>query len=154
MRDDVAAGRDCKTMIRANLACMDRLSDERPDARPVVYYDGGCPVCSREIGQYRRRAGGEGFEWLDVTRADGAQLGAGLTREAALGRMHVRRADGTLVSGAAAFAEIWRGMRGLRWLGALVAVPPFDAAAEVLYRVFLRVRPLWRRGASATRRRG
>ncbi|MCW8306606.1 DUF393 domain-containing protein [Acidiphilium sp. PA] len=141
-------------MIRANLACMDRLSDEGPDARPVVYYDGGCPVCSREIGQYQRRAGGAGFDWMDVTTADAAQLGAGLTREAALGRMHVRRADGTLVSGAAAFAEIWRGMRGLRWLGRLVGVPPFDVAAEFGYRVFLRVRPLWRRGAPARPRRG
>jgi predicted DCC family thiol-disulfide oxidoreductase YuxK len=112
--------------------------------RPTVYYDGGCPVCSREIGYYRARAGGEGFDWVDVTAADAARLGPDLTREAALARMHVRRADGTMVTGAAAFAEIWRGMRGLRWLGRLLAVPPVGAAAEVLYSVFLRVRTRWR----------
>lgn len=53
-------------------------------------------------------------------------------------------ADGTLASGAAAFAEIWRGMPGLRWPGRLVGVPPFDALAGLGYRGFLRIRALWR----------
>jgi predicted DCC family thiol-disulfide oxidoreductase YuxK len=112
-------------------------------ARPTVYYDGACPVCAREIRLYERRPGSEGFDWVDVARPEAA-LGPGLTREAALARMHVRRADGTLVSGAAAFAEIWRGMPGLRWLGRLIAVPPFGALAELGYRGFLRIRALWR----------
>ena len=110
--------------------------------RPTVYYDGACPVCAKEVSYYRRRAG-EAFTWVDVGRAD-APLGAGLSREAALARMHVRLADGTLVAGAAAFAEIWRGMPGLGWLGRLVSAPPVSAFAELGYRVFLRVRRLWR----------
>lgn len=108
-----------------------------------VYYDGGCPVCSREIAFYRARPGAEGFRWTDVN-AEGALLGPGLTREAALARMHVRRADGTLLSGAAAFAEMWRHMPGLGWLGRLVALPPFGGLAELGYRGFLRLRGLWR----------
>jgi predicted DCC family thiol-disulfide oxidoreductase YuxK len=58
--------------------------------------------------------------------------------------MHLRRADGTIVSGAAAFAEIWRGMPGLRWLGQLLGVAPFGAIAEFGYRIFLSARKLWR----------
>ena len=112
--------------------------------RPTVYFDGGCPVCSREIGFYQRRAGGESLHWVDVTQADEAALGPGLSREAALARIHVRRADGTFVDGAAAFAEIWRGMPGLRWLGLVLAVPPFGAIAEFGYRIFLSARKLWR----------
>lgn len=34
---------------------------------PTVYYDGGCPVCSREINFYRHRPGGESLAWVDVT---------------------------------------------------------------------------------------
>jgi predicted DCC family thiol-disulfide oxidoreductase YuxK len=113
-------------------------------ARPTVYFDGGCPVCSREIRFYQRRPGGGAFAWVDVTRADAASLGPGLSREAALARMHVRRADGTLVAGAAAFAELWRGTPGLRWLGRLLAIPPLGVLAELGYRVFLRTRTLWR----------
>ncbi len=108
-----------------------------------VYYDGGCPVCSREIAFYRARPGADGFTWIDVN-GDPSLLGPGLTREAALARMHVRRADGTLLDGAAAFAEMWRHMPGFTWLGRLLAVPPFGALAELAYRVFLVSRKLWR----------
>jgi predicted DCC family thiol-disulfide oxidoreductase YuxK len=112
--------------------------------RPIVYYDGGCPVCSREIKIYRARPGQDSFAWVDVTQADDAALGPGLSRSAAMARMHVRRADGIVVSGAAAFAEIWRGMPGLKWLGTLLGIPPFGALAECGYLIFLRVRKLWR----------
>lgn len=108
-----------------------------------VYYDGGCPVCSREIALYRSRPGAERFEWVDVS-APGAQLGSGLTPRAALARMHVRTRDGALLQGAAAFAAMWRLMPGFRWLGRLVATPPLGVLAEAGYRLFLLVRRLWR----------
>ncbi len=109
-----------------------------------VFYDGGCPVCSREIAFYRTRPGADSFDWVDVNLAEGS-LGADLSREAALSRLHVRLADGTLLSGAAAFAAMWRCMPGLRWLGRLLTVPPFGILAELGYRIFLRVRRIWRR---------
>jgi predicted DCC family thiol-disulfide oxidoreductase YuxK len=112
--------------------------------RPTVYYDGACPVCSREVQFYQGRDGANSFVWVDVAQADEAALGPGLSRNEALARMHVRRADGTIVAGAAAFAEIWRGMPGLRWLARLMAVPPCGALAELGYRLFLRARKLWR----------
>jgi predicted DCC family thiol-disulfide oxidoreductase YuxK len=108
-----------------------------------VFYDGGCPVCRREIGYYRARRGADGFEWVDVNGPAPA-LGPGLSREAALARMHVRLADGTLLSGAAAFAAMWRRMPGFRTLGLLLAIPPFGALAELGYRGFLRIRRHWR----------
>jgi predicted DCC family thiol-disulfide oxidoreductase YuxK len=109
-----------------------------------VYYDGGCPVCSREIAFYKARPGADGFVWVDVSHAESPDLGSGLTRDKALARMHVRRADGTLLSGAAAFAEMWRRMPGFRWLGRVLAVPPFGSLAELGYRGFLLARKLWR----------
>jgi predicted DCC family thiol-disulfide oxidoreductase YuxK len=112
--------------------------------RMQVFYDGGCPVCSREIAFYRSRRGADGFEWVDVHRAD-SPLGPGLSREAAIARLHVRLADGTLVSGAAAFAALWRGMPGFSWLGRWLQVPPFGALAEFAYLIFLRLRRVWRR---------
>jgi len=38
-----------------------------------VYYDVGCPVCSRKIALSRSRRGAERFEWVDVS-APGAEL--------------------------------------------------------------------------------
>lgn len=109
----------------------------------TVYYDGACPVCAREIGFYRGRQGAERIDWIDVA-APGAATGPGFTRDAALRRIHVRRADGTLASGAAAFAEIWRQLPGFRRLGLAVGAPPVRPVAELAYRGFLRLRKLWR----------
>jgi predicted DCC family thiol-disulfide oxidoreductase YuxK len=109
-----------------------------------VYYDGGCPVCAREIAFYKSRPGADGLKWVDVRDSAPEALGPDLTAERALARMHVRRADGTLLSGAAAFAELWRRMPGFRFLGRLLAVPPFGALAEFSYRGFLMIRKSWR----------
>lgn len=110
----------------------------------TVYYDGACPVCSREIALYRRQPGGESCCWVDATRADPMQLGADLDPHRALARLHVRRPDGTLVDGAAAFALLWQRFPKTRWLGRVAALPPVTALLEGVYRVFLRLRPLWR----------
>ena len=56
-------------------------------------------------------------------------------------RFHVRRSDGRLVSGAAAFAELWKATPGWRWLGHVAALPPLVWIAEGAYRLFLLVRP-------------
>lgn len=125
-----------------------------PDGRPAdaasltVYFDGACPVCSREIAAYRRQAGADACAWVDVSACEPAVLGADLSREQALARMHVRRADGSLVSGAAAFAEMWRALPATRWMGRLASWAPLTALLELAYRAFLRVRRAWRRPAS------
>jgi predicted DCC family thiol-disulfide oxidoreductase YuxK len=120
--------------------------------RCTVYYDGACPVCSREIAHYRTREGAERLAFVDVSAAGAAEPPApDLSREAALERMHVRLADGRLVSGAAAFAALWSALPGWRALGRFAALPGVAQAAELAYRLFLRTRPLWRR---STRRDG
>jgi predicted DCC family thiol-disulfide oxidoreductase YuxK len=115
-----------------------------PDGTTTVYYDGGCPVCSREIGQYRRARGAERLDFVDVSSCEAAVLGTALTREQALARMHVRQADGRMVSGAAAFAALWRSLPGWAWLGRIAALPPVLLVLEIGYRGFLRVRKIWR----------
>ena len=82
---------------------------------------------------------------MDVSTADDAALGAGLTAEAAIRRMHVRDADGRLVDGAAAFARIWSSLPRTRLLGRVAGTRPALAVLEPAYRLFLKVRPLWRR---------
>jgi len=110
----------------------------------TVYYDSACPICSREIAQYRKVQGAERLDFVDVTACDANRLGPGLSRDAALARMHVRRADGSLASGAAAFAAIWQQLPKLAWAGRLAASPVVLPALEIGYRVFLRFRRLWR----------
>ncbi|PWE18868.1 DUF393 domain-containing protein [Marinicauda salina] len=112
-------------------------SEAEPADAPEVYYDGACPLCRAEIGFYRDRGAEACFR--NIAEADAPP--PELSRDAALKRFHVRRPDGRLVSGAAAFAELWKSMPGWRWLGHVAAVPPFVWIGEGLYRAFLIVRP-------------
>lgn len=117
------------------------------DARTTVYFDGACPVCAREVAMYRRQPGGEALAWVDVSRCEASALGADLDRPTALARMHVRRADGRLVSGAAAFVALWQVLPRWAWLGRLFGSRPAVALLEFAYRGFLVVRRVWRPGA-------
>jgi predicted DCC family thiol-disulfide oxidoreductase YuxK len=110
----------------------------------TVYFDGACPVCSREIAHYRGQRGSEAIAWVDASSCDEAQLGPGLDRSVALGRFHVRKADGTLTSGVAAFVALWSRLPAFAWLAALASSRPVLALLESGYSIFLRVRPLWR----------
>jgi predicted DCC family thiol-disulfide oxidoreductase YuxK len=111
----------------------------------TVYYDGACPVCSREIGFYRGRAGESGAVFIDVARGDGAPA-PDLTREAALARFHVRLPDGRLVSGARAFLALWAVTPGFRLAARVLSLPPLPWMLEGGYRGFLRLRRAWRPG--------
>lgn len=117
---------------------------DTPSPALCVYYDGGCPLCRAEIATYQRTEGGDAVMWVDAHGCPPAALGPGLQRPDALARLHVRRADGTLLHGAAAFAEIWATLPRWRWLARLVRLPGVLPVLELGYRGFLRVRPLWR----------
>lgn len=117
-----------------------------PQATPcelAVYFDGGCPVCSREIAFYRRLSGAERISWVDARHCAPEVLGAGLERETALARFHVRRGDGALVSGGAAFVEVWACFPAWAWLSRLAGLPPVQRGLELAYEAFLRLRKLW-----------
>jgi predicted DCC family thiol-disulfide oxidoreductase YuxK len=130
-----------------------RVAPLKPLAACTVYFDGLCPVCSREISAYRRLRGGEGIAWVDASRCEEAALGAGLDRASAMRRLHVRRGtgtNGTLVSGAAAFVEIWKQLPAFAWLARIFANRPALLALDLLYDGFLRLRRYWRAPAAAS----
>lgn len=112
---------------------------------PTLYFDGSCPVCSREVAMYRQQTGAERLCWIDASSCDSAQLGPGLTREAALARLHLRQADGRLVSGAQAFTNLWQNLPAWSPLGRILGAKPVLPLLEAGYRIFLFIRRSWRR---------
>lgn len=100
--------------------------------RPLsVYFDGGCPLCRAEVAAYQCTEGGERLNWVDVHACSPGELGDGLSREAALKRMHVRRGDGRLVDGAAAFVEIWALLPKWAWLARVARLPGVIGVLEI-----------------------
>ncbi len=117
----------------------------------TVYFDGACPVCSREIAVYRGQAGAEKCVWVDASACAESALGDGLSRPDALARFHVRRADGSVVTGMRAFALLWRALPRMAWVGRLASIGPMPWLLEGAYSLFLRLRPLWRDPAARDR---
>lgn len=112
----------------------------KPTNRLTVYYDGSCPLCRAEIGFYRKRDADDRIAFTDISRSQDDPA-PDLGREAAMGRFHTRRPDGTLVSGAAGFFEIWKRLPGWRHVAKLSRIPGVLFVAELAYRAFLRLRP-------------
>lgn len=121
------------------------MSESSPTPACTVLYDGGCPVCSREIAVYQRLSAvaEDAPSFIDVTNAAPEAM-AGLTRTDALARFHVITGEGSLVSGAAAFIVLWRATPRLKLIGRIASIPPMPWLLEGAYRGFLKLRPLWR----------
>ena len=113
----------------------------------LVWFDGACPLCVREIAWMRRLDSRSAIAFVDVSRA-ATQEGAGcpIDRSALLARFHALE-DGRVLSGAAAFAAMWRAIPLLRPLGLAARNRFVLAGLERLYGLFLRVRPRLQRAA-------
>jgi predicted DCC family thiol-disulfide oxidoreductase YuxK len=106
----------------------------------TVYFDGSCPLCQAEIAHYRKQDGAGTICFLNVSENE-QTLAPDLSKQQAMRRFHVRRIDGSLLSGAAAFVAIWSALPRWRWLARLAALPGILSCLEAAYRLFLPVRP-------------
>ena len=113
---------------------------ESSSAAVTVLYDGACPLCRREIGVYRDLDALQPVAWCDVSAPETA-LPDGGDRAAYLARFHVQMADGSILSGAAAFVALWSVLPGWRWVARLGRLPGMMPILELTYRLFLKVRP-------------
>ncbi|MBD0271136.1 MAG: DUF393 domain-containing protein [Acetobacteraceae bacterium] len=114
----------------------------------LVWFDGACPLCRREIAWMRRLDRRNAIAFVDVSRAvaQGGGAACPIDRSALLARFHALE-DGRLLSGAAAFAAMWRAVPLLRPLGLAARNRFVLAGLERLYGLFLRVRPRLQRAA-------
>jgi predicted DCC family thiol-disulfide oxidoreductase YuxK len=116
-----------------------RVPPDQPEL--TVFYDGDCPLCSREIAFYGRCRGADRIKWLDVSQTTEPDVAAGLSREQATRRFHVQLSDGRFVSGGRAFAELWAVLPGLAVTGRMCQRGPLAFALDFAYRAFLPLRP-------------
>ena len=95
-----------------------------------VLYNDTCPVCSFEIGAYRRRAIKDGLPLQFDTLDRAAEWG--ITPDNAARRLHVLH-KGQVLSGIPAFRALWGEMPHLQWLARLTGRRFIGAAAVTLY---------------------
>ncbi len=107
-------------------------------AQVTVWYDGDCPLCRREIAALRGLDRKARIAFVDLSIG----LPCPLDRDAMIARLHAQETGGPLLSGAEAFAAMWRAIPALRPFGEMARRPGVLGRLERLYIAFLRVRPL------------
>lgn len=103
-----------------------------------VWFDGACPLCQREISLMKRLDREGAITFVDVSES--GDPSCPIDQRELLARFHAEE-DGEVLSGAAAFAAMWRAIPSLRPLGLIARNRVVLAALERLYVLFLKVRP-------------
>ena len=102
-----------------------------------VWFDSACPLCTSEIRIMRKLDWFNKVDFVDVLSTPDCPT----QREHLLERFHAQRLGGPLLSGAAAFALLWRSLPLLRPLGEIARIPFVLRILETLYLRFLAIRP-------------
>jgi predicted DCC family thiol-disulfide oxidoreductase YuxK len=106
-----------------------------------VYYDGLCPLCSREIEYYRKKDREAVIDWIDITQDNFDASAEGLDPDRVHQFFHVKDEHGEVVVGVDAFIEIWARIPSLRKWRVLSMVPGVRPVMKLGYAVFAQVRP-------------
>jgi len=91
-----------------------------PFHKPTLFFDGECPLCSREVAHYRALDRRDQIRWVDISREPDALVELGIDRSAAMHRLHAVDEMGRVVSGMTAFVAVWRQLPGYRHLAGFV----------------------------------
>ena len=102
-------------------------------AELTLLYDGGCPLCLREVTFLRRRDPKGRLQFVDVDAEEYApELWSGISYRQAMARIHAIRADGTVLTDVAVFREAYR-LIGLGWVYAPTTWPLLGGLIDRLY---------------------
>ena len=108
--------------------------------KTTVFFDGGCPLCAREIAHYQRLDYHRKIQFIDITKDQTLLTALGVTYHSAQRRLHVLTSQGLLTDGAYAFAALWRNLPYYRRLAGLLYSLRLLGALDRLYEVFARWR--------------
>ena len=114
-----------------------------------VYYDGLCPLCSREIQHYQKQKGSDSIQFVDICASQFDAIKENLDPKKIHQVMHVRRADGSVATAVDAFIEIWKVLPKYNWAAAAAAKGNVRFLLNIGYHVFAKIRPWLPRKANA-----
>jgi len=115
---------------------------ESPGGEIEVFYDGGCPVCLREVRVLRRLDRRRRVRFTDIDAVGFQAPPRGPSFDDLMARIHARTSDGTWVEG----VEVFRRLYTAVGFGPLVHVSRWPGIAQVLdwgYAIFARNRTRW-----------
>jgi predicted DCC family thiol-disulfide oxidoreductase YuxK len=112
------------------------MKNRLTSGRPIILYDGSCPLCRKEISHYRRMDKTHQLEWLDITSASSDLAAYGISFEAAMKRLHSIDGNGEVKTGTDSFMLIWSQLRYYCLLAKTIRVLKLQRPLEYLYQWF------------------
>ena len=125
--------------IRVERREMSLSPNPPPTLEFEVFYDGGCPLCRREINLLKRwdRAGRICFTDIDSPEFNPEVVQR--TKAELMAEIHGRSPDGTIVKGVEVFRRLYSAV-GCGWLVAVTRWPGVSHVFDVAYTLFARNR--------------
>lgn len=114
-------------------------SPDREEQEIEVFYDGGCPLCRREIAMLKRRDRGDRLKLVDIDNPTFRAEEVGKSRDELMARLHARLPSGEWIDG----VEVFRRMYAAAGFGTLVRLsraPLISPLLDVCYHIFARNR--------------
>ncbi|MFN9968422.1 MAG: thiol-disulfide oxidoreductase DCC family protein, partial [Phycisphaerae bacterium] len=104
-----------------------------------VFFDGGCPLCRREIDMLRRRDLQSRILFTDIDSLSDPLSAVGRSRDELMARIHGRLPDGTWIEGVEVFRRLYAAV-GFRKLVFLTRLPLIREMLSLGYLVFAKNR--------------
>lgn len=116
-------------------------SSDRSIAPSVrLFYDGQCPLCSKEARLLERLGAGQGrLALIDITAPTFDPTPIGKTHDKLMAQIHAQLPDGTIVVGMEAFRRAYAAI-GRGWLIAWTGWPIIKPITDMWYRWFAKRR--------------
>jgi len=108
--------------------------------KPVLIYDGECPVCTRAVDWIRARSDPDVFEFLSCHADDLTQRFPSIEKSACLQAMHLVLPNGSVLTGERAVPEILRRLPRYRRFVSLFRLPGAGILSRAFYRWFAKRR--------------
>jgi predicted DCC family thiol-disulfide oxidoreductase YuxK len=105
----------------------------------ILFFDGACHLCSREMDYFRPRLTGP-FEMIDIADPHFEASRYGLDPAKVHEVMHVKVGD-EMRTGVSAFTAIWERVPSWRWMARLARCPGMPTLLNASYYLFAKIRP-------------
>lgn len=74
----------------------------------TVFYDGDCPLCSREISLYKKLDKAKRINWIDINHSQTELSAEGIDFQDAMTLMHVKDSEGKIQVGIKGIMTLWQ----------------------------------------------
>jgi predicted DCC family thiol-disulfide oxidoreductase YuxK len=115
------------------------MHQDRDDFDIEVFYDGGCPLCLREIKLLKRWDGAGRIRFIDIDAPTFDATAVGKTQAELMARMQGRLPSGTWIEGVEVFRRMYAAV-GFKRLVAVTRWPLVSHLLELGYALFAKNR--------------